>query len=471
MPMESILGPRLKVLRTKSQISLKKLAKRLKVDRAHISRIESGKVFPSEQLLRRLCYVVKGDFEELSVLSGRLPSDVREIFMTMPKEACTIVRRAFPPSSSNDSSRAANLPKYRIIDLFSGAGGFTLGFTQTGRFESVFANDFNSWAADTYNSNFGAHCVLGDINELLGDKNFQFPDAEIIIGGPPCQGFSLLNKNREADPRKNLTLAFMEVVRRVKPLAFVMENVPEMLASAEYRGVERDAEKLGYRLTADILNAADYGVAQRRRRAIVVATRVGLPQLPPRTHCNPDKIKPEDRGALLPWVSVGEKIRDLPKPNGSEISLEADPPMDLHFGRNPTKESRTRYRCVPEGGNRFDLQKKRPDLTPACWIRKKSGGTDLFGRLWWDKPAFTIRTEFFKPEKGRYLHPEQHRPITHREAARLQSFPDDFPFKGTKTEIAIQIGNAVAPLLANHIAHALLPVLDAAVAGRTRARR
>lgn len=102
--------------------------------------------------------------------------------------------------------------------------------------------------------------------------------------------------------------------------------------------------------------------------------------------------------------------------------------------------------------NRFELQRNAPELTPQCWVNKTSGGTDLFGRLWWDRPAFTIRTEFFKPEKGRYLHPEQHRPITHREAARFQTFPDRFVFKGTKIEIARQIGNAVPPLLAGAVA-------------------
>src|SRR5205823_14368021 len=112
-----------------------------------------------------------------------------------------------------------------------------------------------------------------------------------------------------------------------------------------------------------------------------------------------------------------------------------------------------RYRSIPkEGMNRFDLQKRAPELTPACWIRKKTGGTDLFGRLWWDRPAFTIRTEFFKPEKGRYLHPLKHRPITHREAARLQTFPDSFKFCGSKIEIAKQIGNAVPPRLAARVA-------------------
>jgi DNA (cytosine-5)-methyltransferase 1 len=114
-----------------------------------------------------------------------------------------------------------------------------------------------------------------------------------------------------------------------------------------------------------------------------------------------------------------------------------------------------RYRAIPEEGmNRIDLQKNAPEITPDCWIKKKSGGTDLFGRLWWDRPAFTIRTEFFKPEKGRYLHPEQHRPITHREAARFQTFPDDFVFTGSKIEIARQIGNAVPPRMAAAIAQA-----------------
>jgi DNA (cytosine-5)-methyltransferase 1 len=122
--------------------------------------------------------------------------------------------------------------------------------------------------------------------------------------------------------------------------------------------------------------------------------------------------------------------------------------------------SMKRYRAIPkEGMNRFDLLMRAPELTPKCWVRKKSGGTDLFGRLWWDRPAVTMRTEFYKPEKGRYLHPEQHRPITHREAARFQSFPDSFVFKGTTIEIAKQIGNAVPPLLAARIAdvvHVLL---------------
>lgn len=214
---------------------------------------------------------------------------------------------------------------------------------------------------------------------------------------------------------------------------------------------------MGYLVTAGILNAADYGVPQRRKRAIVLASRIGRVPLPTPTHCDPQKTPTLFEKGLLPWETVGRAIGDLVDPVGIEIRVgQVSPPLDLHFGRTPTKESLARYRCIPEGGNRFDLQKKRPDLTPKCWIRKKSGGTDLFGRLWQDRPAFTIRTEFFKPEKGRYLHPKQHRPITHREAARLQSFPDSFIFLGTKIEVAKQIGNAVPPLLAKRVAEVLL---------------
>ena len=133
--------------------------------------------------------------------------------------------------------------------------------------------------------------------------------------------------------------------------------------------------------------------------------------------------------------------------------------QDLHIGRTPRPTSLDRYLAIPEGGNRFDLARNRPDLLPRCWAEKPTGTTDVMGRLWWDRPSSTIRTEFFKPEKGRYLHPEANRPITHREAARLQTFPDDFEFEGSKIEIARQIGNAVPPRFASELAryvHGLL---------------
>jgi DNA (cytosine-5)-methyltransferase 1 len=364
---------------------------------------------------------------------------------------------------------------YRLIDLFSGAGGLTLGFTSirtvegVPAFQPVWANDFNEDAARTYNANFGDHCSYGDIVDLLDHPSFRVPSADIVIGGPPCQGFSLLNKNRNADPRKQLWRPFMEIVDRSGAQVFVMENVRQLLTSAEFHEIRTEAERLGFGVASAVLCAADYGVPQERYRAFVVGSRGPHPSdtFPPKpTHTKPHAQPEGTRSPLFDlfapeiqsWRTVRDAIGDLPDPVGTELRDEPGP-LDLHFGRTPSPMSEQRYRVVPPGGNRFDLQREAPELTPACWIRKKSGGTDLFGRLWWDRPSVTIRTEFFKPEKGRYLHPVEHRPITHREAARLQSFPDSFVFTGSKIEIARQIGNAVPPRLSAAVArsaHALL---------------
>ena len=145
-------------------------------------------------------------------------------------------------------------------------------------------------------------------------------------------------------------------------------------------------------------------------------------------------------------MTVRDAIGDLPeRPEGIPT---------WHVGRSVTEKSLRRYRLVPQGGNRFDLQKADHDgtLTPDCWRNKPAGSTDVFGRLFWDKPSVTIRTEFYKPEKGRYLHPSADRPITHREAMRLQTFPDDFRWYGSFPSVARQVGNAVPPLLAFWVA-------------------
>lgn len=361
--------------------------------------------------------------------------------------------------------------RFKIIDLFAGAGGLTLGFTKKfgNDFQSVWANDFNAYAAETYNANFGRHCTHGDILELLADPLTEIPSADVVIGGPPCQGFSLLNKNREGDVRKEMWRPFLEVVERANADVFLIENVPQLLGSPEYLAIAERAREMGFKIACAKLCAADYGVPQTRHRAFILGCRFADPQevFPPiPTHRKPqaqneakDLFANSANGVLPTWRTVRDAIGDLKPPAGTEIR-EVAPPYDLHFGRTPTANSLERYKAIPEEGmNRFDLQRRAPELTPDCWIRKKSGGTDLFGRLWWDKPAFTIRTEFFKPEKGRYLHPCEHRPITHREAARLQSFPDDFAFVGSKIEIAKQIGNAVPPLLAAAVARSVAELL------------
>lgn len=356
----------------------------------------------------------------------------------------------------------------RLIDLFSGAGGMTLGFTRLSGhcFKPVWANDFNRPAVDTYNLNFGEHCIEGGINDILEDPETSIPSADVVIGGPPCQGFSLLNKRRDGDPRKQLWRPFMDVVLRSGASIFLMENVPQLMNTFEHGEIKETARRMGFTTADAVLCAADYGVPQTRRRAFILGCSFRDPSTvfpPKKTHFNPKQAHTVGFSEELddyihspmPWRTVYDAIYDLDRPVGTEIR-DVPPPYDLHFGRAPTELSKRRYRAIPkEGMNRFDLQRIAPELTPPCWIRKTKGGTDLFGRLWWNRPAFTIRTEFYKPEKGRYLHPKQHRPITHREAARFQSFPDDFKFTGTKIEIAKQIGNAVPPMMAARIADAV----------------
>lgn len=365
------------------------------------------------------------------------------------------------PSSETARSRDAEASlSYRVIDLFSGAGGLTLGFTDDrfcGGFESIWSLDIDKAAVATHRRNFGPHADFGDIEEWIASGK-PIPQADVVIGGPPCQGFSLLNKQRIGDSRRALWLPFMEVVERSGASVFVIENVAELFRSDECVAIEKHAGKLGFAIVKDILLAANYGAPQSRRRTVIIGYKcdADTPLFPPL----PTHTQPGTQSNLPVWKTVRDAIADLPQPVGTEIR-DVDAPLDLHFGRNPTAKSLQRYKAVPPGGNRFDLQRNAPEITPGCWIRKTSGGTDLFGRLWWDRPSVTIRTEFFKPEKGRYLHPDQHRPITHREAARLMGFPDDFEFVGTKIEIARQIGNAVPPPLSGAIAGVVLQILKA----------
>jgi len=339
---------------------------------------------------------------------------------------------------------------FRFVDLFAGAGGLSLGFEMAG-FKSVFAVEHDVPAAETYRRNFGDHVFAGDICDV---KDFSVHCPDVIIGGPPCQGFSPLGKMSVKGFRRGehctmngLWSEFLRSVRQAKPKAFVVENVPEFLRSAEFENFKAKAKELGYNVEHTVLHAVDFGIPQKRRRGIAIGIKGGTPLLP------------EPTGE---FKTVRDEIGDLPlRPTGG----------DMHWGRNPRPISIMRYKTVPPGGNRFDLMRKRPDLCPACWLNKPTGSTDVFGRLHWDKPALTIRTEFFKPEKGCYLHPKAHRPITHREAARLQTFPDNFIFHGSKIEIARQIGNAVPPRLAFHIATALRKSLDRLSRPKSRRRR
>ncbi|MBA2740507.1 MAG: DNA cytosine methyltransferase, partial [Actinobacteria bacterium] len=297
------------------------------------------------------------------------------------------------------------------MDLFAGCGGMTQGFIDARAYESVFAVEWDPDAAETYARNFGDHVFVGPVEHVQA-----FPAADVVIGGPPCQGFSPLNMRGVGFERRGLWREYLRALEESAPEAFVMENVPELLRSAEYATFHRAAEALGYAVDGRVLNAADFGVPQTRRRAFVIGVREGAPPWPTETHAAPGK----DLKGRKPWRTFRDAVKGLP--------LEPDE-LRWHRSRNPRATSLERYKTIPnEGEGRFDLAARRPDITPACWLRKKSGSTDVFGRLWWDRPAFTIRTEFYKPEKGRYLHPSEHRPITVREAARCMSFQDKFVF-------------------------------------------
>jgi DNA (cytosine-5)-methyltransferase 1 len=376
-----------------------------------------------------------------------------------------------------------------LVDLFAGCGGMTRGFEDSGAFRSVFAVEFDRDAAATYAANFGDHVACGPIEDVAA-----FPAADVVIGGPPCQGFSPLNREAVGFERRGLWREYLRALEAIEPKAFVMENVPELLRSAEFAEFQKRAESLGFRVESAILNAADFGVPQRRRRAIVIGVREGSIAWPARTHADPitnpspnplplvthritkgrglaanpssfvtqrvtkDNGLPPAAADRAPWVTFREAVEGLAlQPDGRR----------WHRARNPRPESVRRYKAVPrDGGDRFAMQRNLDraglgELVPNCWRNKPTGTTDVFGRLWWDRPAITIRTEFYKPEKGRYLHPSAHRPITVREAARLMSFPDDFvlPEDQSMSSIARQVGNAVPPLLARHIAEALATAL------------
>jgi DNA (cytosine-5)-methyltransferase 1 len=343
-------------------------------------------------------------------------------------------------------------PRYELIDLFAGCGGMTRGFLDSKRFKAVFAVECDPDAAATYRKNFGDH-----VAELPIEDVAVFRPVDVVIGGPPCQGFSPLNRDAVGSERRGLWREYLRALAQAEPEAFVMENVPELLTSPEYAEFKLRAEhELGFVVDEKILNAADYGVPQRRRRAIAIGVRSGPVPWPEPTHAEQGATSPKKSKR---WVSFRTAVKGLPlQPNGRA----------WHRARNPQPFSVRRYKAVPrDGGNRFQMQKNLDkaglgDLVPRCWREKPTGTTDVFGRLWWDQPAYTIRTEFYKPEKGRYLHPSAHRPITVREAARCMSFRDDFVFPEdqTMTSVARQIGNAVPPLLASRIAQALAVHLD-----------
>lgn len=360
--------------------------------------------------------------------------------------------------------RSASRPNYTTLDLFAGCGGLTEGFTavrgQEGRFVPVAAVELDEFAAATYAANFGPHIHQGGIEDWIGST---VPKVDVVVGGPPCQGFSSLGRRDPGDGRNKLWRFYAEAVALAEPAYFVLENVVPFLRSAQFRDLEiltRPGEILqDYELNATSVVASEFGAAQKRHRAVVIGRRRGLPPLdleaqsrPARTvreviGNTPRTVHQQDLPDRTAHVRAANKVIGVP-------GIFRTP--ELHVTRHYTQLSLDRFREIPEGGNRHHL----PDrLRAKCWLDHPGGSHDVMGRLHWDRPSVTIRTEFWKPEKGRYLHPDADRAITHMEAALLQGFPPDFRWCGNKVSIGRQIGNAVPVELGSAIARALLVAL------------
>ena len=368
------------------------------------------------------------------------------------------------------------------IDLFSGAGGLSIGFTQAG-FSLLAANDLEEHAAATYRLNNPNTCFLtGPLEQisaenLLHASNLTFGELDVLVGGPPCQAFSVYNHHRGMhDERSGLFRHYLRIVDGLMPRFVVIENVTGIASidsGRAFHEIVGGLSDLGYCVDARILKAEEYGVPQERRRLFILGARDGgTIEWPSPTHSqNLDGCATNER--LKPLVTVTDAIGDLPSlesGNGSDemeyssqprsayqslLRLDSDRVFN-HFAPRLAAVNLERIPHIPQGGSWRDLPY---GLLPAGMKRaRRSDHTKRYGRLHPDRQACTILTKC-DLHWGAYIHPEQDRTITVREAARFQSFPDTFRFQGNRGEQFRQVGNAVPPLLAQAVAEGILSIL------------
>lgn len=264
-----------------------------------------------------------------------------------------------------------------------------------------------------------------------------------------------MGRRDNTDPRNRLWSECVRALNRVRPAFFVLENVPQFLDSAEFVALRTESSRGGalarWELEAHVLDASRYGLAQVRKRGFVIGRPAGMRPLGPAERTTSPVLR-DVLGQIDPVVEADE----LPESHVEVFGRRVPGPFkmrDLHVTPRPSAVNLERYRAISPGGGRRDLPEH---LKLPAWRRDFSGAGDVMGRLRWDRPAVTIRTEFFRPEKGRFLHADEHRPLTHYEAALVQGFPEGYLWCGSKASIARQIGNAVpVPLvaaLAEHLA-------------------
>lgn len=357
---------------------------------------------------------------------------------------------------------------FGVIDLFSGCGGSALGLRQAGIPIRV-AVDIDKFASETFKNNF-PECSVLPVNitylsgkELLKTGGFDSGERVILIACPPCQGFSSARRvsQRLTDPRNLLIYEFLRLVEEIRPFAFILENVPGLangIGKPLFLQILKQLQELGYNQTIyDVVNIADYGVPQARKRLLVMGTNDPTLRLdfPPKTNSDP-RLPSE----LPAWNTVRSAISDL-----SPIDAGKKNPFDpLHASAGLSETNLKRLTQTPkDGGDRTSWSE---DLVLECH-KKSKGHKDVYGRMKWDLPSPTITGGCVMVSKGRFGHPEQNRAISLREAARLQTFPDEFMFAGNFGQIAQQIGNAVPPLLAKRAAESLLK----AVEGKEKVRK
>lgn len=330
----------------------------------------------------------------------------------------------------------------RAIDCFCGAGGLSVGFEKAG-FDVFYAFDFDENAIATYKNNPKYHkgkAFVRDIYKVSKksiEKDLGGPlgTVDVVIGGPPCQGFSIQRRGADNDPRNQLVLEYARLIKEIQPRFFVMENVSGILSK---RGkpyldaLRSELESAGYIIHMQKLTATDYGVPQLRKRVVIVGEKLSNKkakfQFPTPT--------------CLTAMTVRDAIFDLMNtPFESLPNHKADMLSQINLRR---------IRSLKAGEGRDSLPE---ELQLACHKNNKGHRhLDAYGRMSWDEPSPTITAHFDSFSRGRFGHPVQDRTITLREGARMQTFPDDFVFIGNKVQVARQIGNAVPPRLAEAVA-------------------
>jgi len=341
------------------------------------------------------------------------------------------------------------------VDLFSGGGGASLGISAVDGINLRAAGEIDDDVREFYNHNLPAHAAGIDLTEedalvqLCESGSITEDEIDLIIGCPPCQKFSSLQDTtppRDDGPKDAQLNAYINIVMEASPKVVVFENVPGIMTRGNEQYVDdlrNYLNKAGYGFALDILNTADYGVPQGRKRTIgigVAGAGDDEVSLPDPTHAPPEEAAGNGKE---PWQTVRDEIGDLPPLEAGESC--DDLPFDGHRARNHRKSTVEFIQKIPDdGGSRTDLSEEE-QLECHKRLDSKTSAGNIYGRMSWEEPAPTLTTRCTSPSSGRFVHPEQDRGITPREAARLMTFPDEYVLPDSNSAAERLIGNAVPP--------------------------